>query len=123
MVLTFRVYCNKVDYPSLRHLRQQMPNEISHTLSRRVCDLRANRTQLPELDQKEIKVRPLPIDRFPNGLSGVGSGTSEVRILGGLNGEVSKISVVGRDGSQCRGNPPDVPRIGLKHHILEFRRF
>ena len=29
----------------------------------------------------------------------------------------------GRDGFECHSNPPDVQRMVLKRHFLEFRRF
>ena len=60
-----------VNYTSLRYLRKQPPKKISHALpiiQRHAHHPRANRTRLPELDEKTVEVHPLAVDLFSESL-------------------------------------------------------
>ena len=83
-----------------------------------------NRTRLPELDQEAVKVQPPPQTCFSNGLPIVAmTNIDKGQVVRELDRDLSKISMFGCCGLECRDDPLDVPRIELKCHILEFRRF
>ena len=109
---------DKVNYFTLRNLRQQTPKAVC----RRAYNLGPNRARLPELNQEAVKVQPLHIICFSNGLPDVGTSAEEGRTVRDANLDLSKISVFGSDGLECRSDPPDGPRIEPKHQIFEFRR-
>jgi hypothetical protein len=70
--------------------------------------------RLPELDQKAIKVQPLP---------DVGTGTGEGQVVRDMNRELSEVLVLECDGLECCSHPFDAPRIKPIHHIFELCRF
>ena len=122
MVTILTLASNQVDYPSLCHLRQQTPDTIPRALLPHERDPWANRIRLIKLNQETIKAQPQPTDcSFSNGLDSTSIGGGPVATQ--INRDLSKIPMVGCDGSECRDNPYDVPRIAPKRYVLEFRRF
>ena len=82
---------------------------MSHLPPRRAYDLRTDRTQLRELDQETIKIRPLPAIRFPNDPLDVDTDAEAARVVRHVNRNLSKISVFWYDGLECRDDPLDTP--------------
>jgi hypothetical protein len=111
-----------VGYPSLRDLRQQMPNLIYRASPRRGYELWANRTRLPELDQETIEFQPLLKFHFW-GSPDLGGGPGEGKVERYMNCDLLKVPVLGCDGLECNGNPFDPPRSGPKNHTFQFCRF
>ena len=101
---------NQVNYPSLRYLRQQTPNGISHSrrvlLQRRAYHPWVNRTRLSKLNEV-VKVRLFPSNLFSDGLPDIGTGASEDGAVTHTNRDLSKISMFGCDGPECYGDPVD----------------
>lgn len=79
--------------------------------------------QLPELDQEAIEVQPLPKILFSDGSPNVCTGTDEGGVETHMNRDSSKLSMFGRDGLECKGDPYDGQRSGPKNCIHEFCRF
>ena len=79
--------------------------------------------QLPYLDQETVEVQPLPIRRFPNGLSDAGIGVDVKELVRTVDCDLLEISMFGCDSFECRGDPCDNRRRGQKNCISEFCRF
>ena len=119
---------DKVNYPPPRCLRQQTPNTISHVLLSlphfgRQYHLCANRTRLPEFNEKPVEVQPLPTDRFSNSPSDVGIGIDESEGVRDPNRNLFEISMFGCNSSECHDDPCDRERSRPKNRIPEFFRF
>ena len=81
--------------------------------------------RLPELDREAIKIQPLSMTCSSNGFPdiGVDTGAKVDKVwVTRPNRDFLKIPVLGCDGLQCRGDPPDLPRFRSKNHFFEFRR-
>jgi len=119
----------QVNYPSLRHLRQQTSYAISRVfvliplLQRRAHDLWADRTRLQELDEKAVEFQPLLKDLFSKGLSDVGTDADESEAEWGVDREMLETPMFGGDGLECRSDPCHDHGLKPKNHILEFCHF
>jgi len=113
---------DRVKRPSLRQLRQQILNEISHILlltkRRRAYHHWGAITRLPELDQEAVKVQPLPMNARAGSLD-VEGGQGERKV----NRDLPKFWKFGNGGSERHGDPFDASRYEPKYQIFEFRRF
>jgi len=79
--------------------------------------------RLPELDEKVVKIRPSPRDHFSKDSPDVAVDLEGDQVGGQINGDCSEISMLGSDGSKCRGDPFDSLRSGPENDITEFCRF
>jgi len=113
---------DRVKHPSLRQLRQQIFNELSHILlltkRRRAYHHWAGITRLPELDQEVVKVQPLPMNARVGSLVVEGG-----QVVRNVNRDLPKFGKFGSDGSERRGDPSDAHRFEPKYHSCEFCRF
>jgi len=100
---------NQFGYPSLRYPWQQIPYTLPHRflllLPHLAYDPRSNRTRLPELDEKSVKVHPLPVDLLSSGLFVMGRFSDENGVVTDVDCDPLEIHMFGCNGLECLGDP------------------
>ena len=64
-----------------------------------------DRTRFPELEEESVKIQPMPIDNFPDGLPDVCAGIVEIVLVGDMDRDSLKVFIVERDGLKCHSDP------------------
>ena len=113
------------DTPSLHHPRKQVPN-VRNRLSEYprgvIPNHRANPTRLTELVKNAVKVHPLSARFLFSRPSEIGATTEAKR--GGLERDVDrdfpKVSMPGRDGSECSGDPRNKETVGPEDSAFQL---
>ena len=78
--------------------------------------------RLPQLDEQAIEIQPSLIDRFSNGPPDIITDIEEGQAVSHMDRDLSKLSMLRRDGLECCGDPLHPPGRGPKSDISEFCR-